>query len=232
MKKFFSLLMTVLLTCAVCLAQNTQGYALTKKGASIQYSYKYGKKQKLMCYIVTTVQDNKSENGKDIVTILWTMLNKKEKPSKTAAFAGFGDGLLSSMTLESGAYYMTMDLGLATGGENRHGYILKMPATLKVGDTIEGGTLNYENKAMGMTFKNELTYSGFKVVEEVDLETPAGKFHCLKVTGNVKGKFQRMDINDDEVMYIAPGMGIIRQEINYMGENRPIILEAYKVNGL
>ena len=230
MRKFFISLMTALLTCAVSFAQDTQGYALTKKGASIQYSYKYGKK--LMGYIVTTVQDNKLENGKNTVTTLWTMLNKKEKPSKTAKFAGFGDGLLSSMTLENGTYYMTMDLGLASGGENRHGYILKMPATLKVGDNIEGSTLNYENKFMGMTFKNELTYSGFKVVEEVDLETPAGKFRCLKVTGNVKGKFQRMDIDDNEVMYIAPGMGIIRQEINYMGGNKPIVLEAYKVSGL
>ena len=230
MRKFFISLMTALLTCAVSFAQDTQGYALTKKGASIQYSYKYGKK--LMGYIVTTVQDNKLENGKNTVTTLWTMLNKKEKPSKTAKFAGFGDGLLSSMTLENGTYYMTMDLGLATGGENRHGYILKMPATLKVGDTIEGSTLNYENKFMGMTLKNELTYNNFKVVEEADLTTPAGTFHCLKVTGNVKGKFQRADIDDDQVWYIAPGMGIIRQEMHYLGEKRPIILEAYKVSGI
>lgn len=230
MRKFFISLMTALLTCAVSFAQDTQGYALTKKGASIQYSYKYGKK--LMGYIVTTVQDNKLENGKNTVTTLWTMLNKKEKPSKTAKFAGFGDGLLSSMTLENGAYHMTMDLGLATGGENRHGYILKMPATLKVGDNIEGSTLNYENKFMGMTLKNELTYNNFKVVEEADLTTPAGTFHCLKVTGNVKGKFQRADIDDDQVWYIAPGMGIIRQEIYYMGKKKPIILEAYKVSGI
>lgn len=102
MKKTLLIIITALFSYVACQAQNEQGYALTKKGASIQYSYMYGKK--LMGYIVTTVQDNKLENGKNTVTTLWTMLNKKEKPSKTAKFAGFGDGLLSSMTLENGTY--------------------------------------------------------------------------------------------------------------------------------
>ena len=41
-----------------------------------------------------------------------------------------------------------------------------------------------------------------------------------------------MKVDDNQVWYIAKGMGIVRQEINYMGSKRPIILEAYKVNGL
>lgn len=230
MKKLFTIIIISLLSCVVCLAQETQGYALAKKDASIQYSYMYGKK--LMGYIVSTVQDNKSEDGKNVVTVLWKMLNKKEKPSKTASLMGLKEGLLSSLTMDNGAYKMTYDLAMSLGGENRHGYILNMPATLKVGDVIEGSTLKFENKAMGMTFKNELTYNDFKVVDEVELTTPAGTFRCLKVTGNIKGTYQRMKVDDNQVWYIAKGMGIVRQEINYMGSKRPIILEAYKVNGL
>lgn len=230
MKRIFSIIMISLLYSVACIAQETQGYALAKKGASIQYSYMYGKK--LMGYIVSAVQDNKTENGENVITTLWKMLNKKEKPSKTASLMGLKEGLLSSLKMHNGAYKMTYDLAMSLGGENRHGYILDMPATLKVGDVIEGNTIKFENKAMGMTFKNELTYNNFKVVEEVDLTTPAGTFHCLKVTGNIKGTYQKMDIDDNQVWYIARGMGIVRQEINYMGNKRPIILEAYKVNGL
>ena len=41
-----------------------------------------------------------------------------------------------------------------------------------------------------------------------------------------------MKINDNQVWYIAPGIGIVREELYYMGEKRPIILEAYKVDGI
>ena len=230
MKRIFSTLVLAIITYAACLAQDTQCYALTKQGACLRYSYTYGKK--LMAYYDITVQENKTENGKTVVSTLWKLLNKKGKPSKSAAIGGFGDGLLTSITIENNSYYMTNDLGLAGGGENRHGYILKIPATLNVGDTIEGSTLNSETKFMGATMKNELTYNNFKVVEETDLTTAAGTFHCFKVTGNVKGKFSKMDIDDNQVMYIAPGMGIIRQEINYLGDKRPIVIEVCSVSGL
>lgn len=221
----------LLLSYSVSLqAQNVQCYALTKQGANVQYSYTYG--NKLMGYLVLSVQENGIENEKTIVKTLWTFLNKKGKPSKSASIAGYGEGMLSVNTIENGAYYMTQDLGLAAGGEDRHGYILKMPASLNVGDSIEGGKLIFENKFMGMTFKNELTYSGFNVVDEVDITTPAGKFHCFKVTGNVKGQYNRTDIDDNQIWYIADGIGIVREEIHYFGVKKPIILEAYKVSGL
>lgn len=225
------LFLFVLLSFSVsCQAQDVKCYALTKQGASVQYSYTYGKK--LMGYFVLSVQENSIENGKTNVKTLWTFLNKKGKPSKSASFAGYGEGILSVITIENGSYYMTQDLGLAAGGENRHGNILKMPASLKVGDSIEGGKLFFENRFMGMTFKNELVYSDFKVVDEVDINTPAGNFHCLKVTGNVKGQYNRTDIDDDQTWYIAPGIGIVREEIHYWGVKKPVILEAYKVCGL
>ena len=123
-----------------------------------------------MGYIVNTVQDVTVNNeNEQTVTILYTMLNKKEKPSKSAAFAGFGDGLLSTIKIKNGEYYMTQDLGLAAGGENRHGYILYIPKTLKARDNIKGSTLDSEAKIMGVTVKNSLTYNNFKVEKEVDL---------------------------------------------------------------
>lgn len=223
-------LLIAMLTSLIGKAQTDSCYFLSKEGASIQYSYKYG--GKLMCYIVTAVNSRQDDGGKSTISLLWTMLNKKEKPSKSASMMGMGDGMLTKIQVEDGSYLMAQDMGLAAGGENRHGYILKIPKTLKVGDAIEGSTLNFEHKFMGRTIKNELTYKDFKVVDEVDLTTPADTFHCLKVTGNVSGKFQTMDINDNQVWYIAPGMGIVREELYYLGEKKPIVLEAYKVSGL
>lgn len=211
-------------------AQTDSCYCLNKKGASIQYSYKYG--ERLMGCIVTTVNNRLDDGNKSTISLLWTMLNKKEKPSKSASMVGMGDGMLTKIQVEDGSYLMAQDKALAAGGENRHDYILKIPKTLKVGDIIEGSTLNFEHKFMGRTIRNELTYKDFKVVDEVDLTTPAGKYHCLKVTGNVSGKFQTMDINDNQVWYIAPSMGIVREELYYLGEKKPIVLEAYKVSGL
>ena len=229
MKRIILLTVCLFAFCMVSFAQTAECFAMTQKGLTVQYSYLYGKKQKLMGYYVNQVTDVKTDGNKTEVTVLFKMLNKKGKPSKTAKLVGIGDGMLYKVNIEDGSYYMTMDLTFALGGQNRHGYILKIPATLKVGDEIEGGTLSYETKNIA-TYKTKLVYSDFKVVEEVDLETAAGKFHCFKVAGNVSGQYTEQEVNSDQVLYFAPGMGIIRQEVDYFGNK--VVLEASKVSGL
>lgn len=223
------ILFVALLLCVSANAQETEGYLLTQSNVSVQYSYTYG--GKLMGYLLNTLQKKETVGNSTTYTYLLTMLNKKEKPSKNASFMGLGDGYQSQIIADNGAYVMTQDLCIANGGTDRHGFILKMPSTLKVGDAIECGKLELSLKfPMMPTTHNNLTYSDFKVVEEVDLQTQAGTYHCLKITGIVTGEYQKIKLNDHQVWYIAKGIGIVRQESYYMGEKKPIIIELYKVN--
>ncbi len=206
-------------------AQDVTPYALTKEGATIQYSYSLC--GKLMGYNVVSVKGVSETDGKPRIQYLSQYLNKKGKP-----IAMYGDGFIYFITIEDGGYYFTQDLGMGFGGEDRNGYMLKMPAALKVGDTIEGGTLMYVFKFMGQSIDNELTCHDFKVVEEVDLTTPAGTFHCLKITGTITGSYQNMKVDDHQIWYLAPGIGIVRQEMYYMGAKKPYVAELIKTENL
>ncbi len=228
-----ALIIVSLAFCFIAMAQenvSTEPLALLKKGVKLQYSY--AMKGKIMAYCTKEIYDFKEEGNKQTVSYLWKALNKKGKPSKSASMVGLGDGLVSSITLEDGAYIMTQDFILGSGGDNRQGFMLKLPKVLKVGDVIEGGTLSFTYSFMGRKNRNSITCSNFQVVSEENLTTPAGTFHCFKLTGNVSGEFQGMELDDNQIWYIAPGLGIIRQESNYMGAKRPYVAELFKAEGL
>lgn len=229
MKRFVLLSVLFFSFCIASVAQTANCFAMTKEGLRVQYSYLYGKNQKLMGYYVNQVEQIHVDSNKTEVTVLFKMFNKKGKPSTSAKWAGVGDGMLYKIAIEDGSYYMTMDLAFALGGQNRRGYILKIPATLKVGDKLEGGALSYETKAL-TTYETKLVYSGFKVVGELDLKTAAGTFHCFKVEGTVSGKYSGSNIESNQVFYLSQGIGIVRQEVDYYG--KIIVLEASKISGL
>ena len=150
------------LFCLLTVAENNEYYALTQKGTSVKYSIKY--RNKISGYFVSSVQETVEENNKITITYLGTSLDKKGKPSKAAALAGAADGYLSSIQIENDIYFMTQDLGIAYGGDERSGYILKIPNTLDIGNEIEGGTLQFINRyALTPSSRNELVYKDFKV---------------------------------------------------------------------
>lgn len=215
--------------CLPVFSQTNEPYELIAKGKSIRYACYYA--DKLRQHVEKTVTNNNQGNGKIEVTHLWMILNKKGKPSKSAKLMGWGDGLQTSVELTDGSYYLTFDLCFGASMGNRSGWLLKIPKTLKVGDVIEGGTLKSSNKFMGSTINNEITFNNFKVVEELDLQTGAGKIHCLKIVGNITGRYQRSDVNETQTIYLAPGIGIVRQESdNYLGMNVSYVVEVSQIN--
>lgn len=231
MKQFLCFIIGILLFTNIY-AQN-EVYALTKQGAIAEYGMLYGTKHKLMGSIRITVTNVSKDTNKTIVTTLHQALNKKGKPSKSAAFIGLGDGLQTSISIENGSYYMTQDQIFGYYKDlKRSGYMLKIPQKLNVGDEIEGSTLSFSGKMMGTTMKNKLTYNNFKVISEEDVITPAGTFHCLKITGTVTGKCQRMNITDNQTWWIAPNIGIVRLEANYLGDKQQVILQLNNISGL
>lgn len=228
MKRLFLLLAAIVIANISIISQNADVYTITKKDATIEYSTMYG--NRLMGYLSFTVSDVINNDNDFKVKVLCKSLNKKKKPMKT--LIGPKEGVFFFDTVKDSVFYLTHDIGMVIGGKNRHGYLLEIPNNLKVGDMIEGGTLNFEYEFMGIIKRNELRYSDFKVIEEVDLSTEAGVIKCLKVTGNVSGEYQDVKVNDNQTWYIAPGIGIVRQELSYMGEKRPIVVEICSISGL
>lgn len=191
--------------------QQGECYELTNPGARVLYSDYYG--GMLQQYFEKKVIDVKEENGTKSVQYHWQVLNRKKKPSKIIKAMGFGEGYQTIIKFENGAYYMTYDFGWSCFPGERSGYLLKIPQNLKVGDTLEGGTLKFVSKGgFGNTFNNELNFDDFKVVDEGELETKAGKIRCLKITGKVTGTYHKSKVNSTETIYFAKNIGIVRQE--------------------
>ncbi len=192
--------------------QQGECYELTNPGARVLYSDYYG--GMFQYYFEKSVKEVKEENGTKSVQYHWKGLNKKKKPSKYFKAFGLSEGYITTIKFENGAYYMTYDFGWSCFPGERSGYLLKIPQNLKVGDTLEGGTLKFVSKGgFGNTFKNnELSCVDFKVVDEGELETKAGKIRCLKITGKIVGTCNKTKINSTETYYIAKNIGIVRQE--------------------
>lgn len=229
--KRIGLLLFAIMVCMIMFAQNDSGYLQTKKGSRVRYAIYYA--DKLRGHVERTVTNVTEDGDKQEVKHLYTVLNKKGKPSKAANMMGYGDGLLTTINLENGAYYLTFDCMMGAGGEDRSGFLLKIPGILKIGDELECGTLRSTSKILGSKIKNEVTFKNFKVTEETILNTPAGNIKCLKITGNVSGRFASDNINETQSIYLAPGIGIVRQEaLNYMGGKASLIVEVRETEGI
>lgn len=192
--------------------QQEECYELTNPGARVLYANYAGKM--FQYYFEKTVEEVKEENGAKRIQYLWRGLNKNKKPSKYFNMMGLGEGYITMVKIENGDYYMTYDFGWSCFPGDRSGYLLKIPQNLKVGDELEGGTLKFVSKGgFGKTFNdNELSCVDFKVVDECELDTKAGKIRCLKITGKIVGTCNTLNVNSTETYYIAKNIGIVRQE--------------------
>lgn len=89
--KRFGTLFSLFLFCVAMFSQGSEGYIQQRKGSRVRYAVIYA--NKLRGHVERTVTDVSDDGGKHKVTHLYTMLNKKGKPSKSAALMGAGDGM-------------------------------------------------------------------------------------------------------------------------------------------
>ncbi len=218
-------LLTVAALCLSALTANAQegfnAYALTKPGVVVDYSYNaimMGSKPKLAGYFRTTVKALEKDGDNDVVVTNMFFLNKKKKPSKNAAFAGFADGADVKTTFEQGSYIMA-DPIFSLSGPVSSGFCFRIPAELKVGDKLESGKIEQTTKApMSPTVHNNISYDDFAVTAEEDVETPAGVFHCMRIEGKVNGSFQTVRLKDTKyVMWLSQNVGLVKVEADYYG---------------
>ena len=95
---------------------------------------------------------------------------------------------------------------------------MSFPKNMYPGQTLDDAVFTMKNNSgnVGMDVTTSLT--GRKVVSKEKITTPAGTFDCVKVTGerkttmNILGKERTMGKPTKEHVWIAPGIGTIKQE--------------------
>lgn len=195
-------------------------YTLYRKGSVAEYAFEVGGKQTKFqgaSYVQQYVADERIENGLLVAYVQQRFLNKKHKPLSGIP-ESFKSYYYPTEIDTAGTYHLTHDYHRAYCFlDKRKGYAMMVTPDLKVGDELTCSTINDVVKGrLGNSMKFSTAYSGFKVVTEEKLTTPAGTFDCLKLTGRIKEKLSGVggyEYNGYCQWWIARGVGIVRYEI-------------------
>ena len=191
MKKTFVLLVATFLTSLGALAQTAEGFYLSKVGAKAEYAITPQGSLNPDYLAKEVTKAEPLEGGKNLITNFTITLNKKKKPDKTFTFKN--KGIHTTTTIEPDGSYTIGDLffGVINRSQESSGFRMKVPAEMKVGDKLEGGTCVSKIKDLtGKWGEVSTTYSNLEVVKEEDMTTSAGTFHCFVVKGTCTVNFQ------------------------------------------
>lgn len=195
-------------------------YLLYRKGAVAEYCFQEKGKQTSIVpmgptYMLATVTDEKIENGLLVCHVQHSFLNKKHEPSKGIA-AGWKEMVFPTEIDTSGTYHMTHNMMCDMYAiSKRQGFGILIPGVMTPGMRLKCGTI-YDNakNGLGGIAKVETVYSDWQVAGEQQLQTPAGTFDCVKLTGHIavkdgsNGKF----VGQEVTCWLARGVGIVQYE--------------------
>jgi len=194
-------------------------YLLYRKGSVAEYCYEENGKQitnslsGVPTYLRQIVEDEKIVNGQLVAYIRQEAYNKKHEPSKGVR-ASFKEMLLPTEVDPSGTFHLTHNVAEDLFKlDKRQGYCLLIPGNLQPGKQLQSSTLYDVSKSALGTVKRETVYSNWQVEGEEQIQTPAGTFNCIKLTGKIsqrydKGKFYGQSVT----CWMARGIGIVRYE--------------------
>lgn len=201
-------------------------YTLYRKGSMAEYGYEYkGKPFKVgfikintptSGYLRQIVEDEKIVNGQLVAYIRQEEYNSKHEPSKWMSDS-YKQRIFPTEIDPSGTFHLTHNLheDNLTPIEKRSGYCLLIPGNMQPGMQLQSSTLYDSSKSAVGTFRKETMYSNWQVVGEEQLETPAGTFNCIKLTGKISQKYNREKKYTEKnvTCWMARGIGIVRYEV-------------------
>lgn len=219
------------------IAVNTKNpYTLYRKGSVAEYAFQYkGKQFKLFggpSYMQQIVADERIENGLLVASISQAFLNAKGQPAK-GINSNYKDYQFPVEIDTAGTYHLTHNLAqdfvMVT---KRSGYGVLIPSDLKPGMKLLCSTIHDEGKGgFGNKLKMTTTYTNWEVVCEQKIQTPAGTFDCMKLTGHISCK-QPLGTTEKQITcWVARGVGFVQyEEIDDKDKKRePIIYYLNKL---
>lgn len=212
MKKLISLF----LFCVVgvtAIAQECSSYSNLSKNTRIEYG-NYNSKNKLTSRTKNLVVDNKKTNDGFVITVSSVTLDDKSKVLASMESVGIcNKGNYSSelKNFSSDKLPKSSDLKISFEGDKVY-----YPANLKPGDKLKdaNSSINVTTSGGKTVFSVTSKMTNRKVEEWVMVETPAGKFQCLKITYQNMVSMKLMGTKKQRVSeYISSGVGVVKQEV-------------------
>lgn len=206
------ILITLLFVTAakVLFAQECSTYFSFKKGMKIELA-SYDKKDKLTATLKYEVLDYKPVNGGFSLVFATETYDPKGKllvKGESFGKCNNGDYLTDVRNISSEMIPKSADIKMNIDGDQ-----MAYPANMKVGDKLKDANIKVSSSLpSGMTLMNiTANISNRKVDTFETIDTPAGKFDCLKITYTLNVKFMgNRTLSCTE--YLAKGVGVIKQE--------------------
>ena len=96
---------------------------------------------------------------------------------------------------------------------------MTFPSNMYPGQDLEDAVFTMKTNSGSMNMEVTSSLTDRKVTAKEKITTPAGTFDCLKITGtrkttmNILGRTQNMGKPTEEHIWMAPGIGNIKQEV-------------------
>lgn len=108
------------------------------------------------------------------------------------------------------------------------------PKSMYPGMELENLSFSFKTSVAGNEMSFQTTVSERQVVAKEKVTTPAGTFDCLKIRSVNTTSLQIMGMNQSmpattELLWIAPGVGMVKQETSSKDEVTTMQLKAYKM---
>jgi hypothetical protein len=201
---FFSLMLSFNIQ-----AQDCSIYFPFKKGIKAEMS-NFDKKDKLITTSKYEVTNNEPIAGGTTITFTNETYDAKGKllaKSDLSAKCINGDYYTDIKAINSEMIPRSSDISVSVTGDQ-----MVYPASMKVGDTLKDASINVKSNMGSMTIMNmTANVVNRKVEGNETIETPAGKFDCLKITYTINMKLMGSRTMQG-VEYLAKGIGVVKQE--------------------
>lgn len=191
-------------------AQDCSSYFKFSKGMKVEMT-SFDKKDKPAAILKYEVLDYKPVNGGfSLVFSNETYDSKGKLLGKGESFGkcNNGDYITDIRNISSDMIPKSADIKMNIDGDK-----MVYPARMKVGDKLPDASIKISSSlSTGMTLMNiTANITDRKVEANESIETPVGKFNCLKITYTLNTKFMgnRTMICHE---YLADGIGVIKQE--------------------
>lgn len=197
-------------------------YTLYKRGRSVEYVICHGDGTPITTF-TETVTNVEVRNGLQIVTVKQFLPNKFHKADITFNGKSLETFFVTEIDV-NGTYHLTHDLQRDNWWKvkKRDGYAMLLPSTFSVGQRVNGGEIYDAITGIGGSkLKPHATYSNVKVEGFETLQTPAGSFDCIKITGEHVQKLTfliKQSVTYHFTWWYAKGYGLVRCEMSDVEE--------------
>lgn len=213
MKKTILGFIALIITTGQIIAQDScsKFYPLTE-GSSFEYT-SYNKKGKEDGAINYTISEVRSEGAATAATFDMKYTDKKGKEVFATDYSFTCENGLVKIDYESlfpsqmMQQYSEMGLEMDISGTD-----IELPNDLKVGQELSDANVSMAMNMSGIKMNVSVDQTNRKVEKKETITTPAGSFECYLLTENSTAKTMGATIETKSKLWLAEGIGMIKQE--------------------